>query len=141
MTALRPPAGDTDIIRKLHWAAGQVAGTNIVIAEVCREAVASLTASEQQRQRDQDEARNAHAKGYAAGCRYADEQRQRDVDVRKWAVELLRLYDWRFVLAKAEQAAREPPVDEQALRDIGKQLRLYGEQKKAAWVALREALT
>lgn len=66
-------------------------------------------------------------------------------ELREVLTELLRLYDWRKELAKEE--AKLPiilsndPASRQRQRDLRKNLREYGEQKKAAWERTRELLT
>jgi hypothetical protein len=54
--------------------------------------------------------------------------------------ELLRLYDWRFELAKEEEMYKSVPPSPlpSALRA---KLRQYGEEKKAAWAVTRELIT
>lgn len=61
--------------------------------------------------------------------------------------ELLRLYDWRFELARAEQKQlndEEDGEDFDATRAAGKaldaDLRRYGREKKAAWATARSLL-
>ena len=51
--------------------------------------------------------------------------------------ELLRLYDWRFELAELEKKAGTPE-EVSRLRSL---LRVYGEEKKAAWAAARAHLS
>jgi hypothetical protein len=57
-------------------------------------------------------------------------------EAREALKELLRLYDWRFVLADREKAEG----DEAFQRETSKLLRQYGEEKKVAWVNARRVL-
>lgn len=61
--------------------------------------------------------------------------------------ELLRLYDWRFELAKEEKYLSETPLVEIGFEEYERQnkelranLRKYGREKRAAWERAREYL-
>lgn len=54
-------------------------------------------------------------------------------EIRGVLVELVRLYDWRFELARQENE----PHNKDEMKSL---LRQYGEQKKAAWIEAKRLL-
>lgn len=59
--------------------------------------------------------------------------------IRACLIELLRLYDWRLVIAGVERTAA--PADLDVAERIRKDLLKYGREKKAAWELARKLLT
>lgn len=85
----------------------------------------------------------AYETGTGPICILPEENNPRAVQLEAALTELLRLYDWRFELAAEEKVLKIMLSSGEWLqrtKTLKNNLRLYGEQKKAAWEVARKLL-